>query len=118
MTSLAFKELPRAPGRPPSKWKNKWVLCDGRKFQSKREARRYLALKDQLVKGEIEQLRLQRTFYFVINGAKICGYRLDFTYRENGNYIAEDVKGCPTPDNIIKQNLFRAIYRDWELRIT
>ena len=39
-------------------------------------------------------------------------YKDDFVYTENGRQIAEDAKGMPTKDYIIKRKLFRQLYGD------
>ena len=111
------------------------VCVDGITFDSIREARRYKDLKLLQAAGKISDLRLQVSFELVpalyehsgevytkgkhkgqpkrgkcIEKAVI--YKDDFVYTENGRQIAEDAKGMPTKDYIIKRKLFKQLYGD------
>ena len=83
-----------------SKFGAKKVVRDGRTFDSKKEAGRYTELKLLQRAGKITDLRLQVPFLLIPsqyeNGKCIereCKYIADFTYRENGKFVVEDVKG-------------------------
>lgn len=78
------------------------VWVDGRQFDSKVEADRYLVLKDKQRRGEIYGLECQRKFT-VIEAQNVgkkhvreATYIADFVYYErwNGKMVVEDVKGC------------------------
>ena len=73
------------------------------KFDSKKEARRYDALVLLLRSGEITDLRIQPEFtlieaYTMPDGERVRAmrYRADFSYRQNGEMIVEDVKSAAT----------------------
>lgn len=98
-------------GGKKSKYGNKRVVVDGLKFDSKREADRYLVLKAQRDAGEISRLRLQPCFPIVIDGFKICDYYADFSYeRRDGVTVTEDAKGMRTEVYRIKKKLVRAVH--------
>lgn len=77
-----------APAVKESKYHNVKVIVNSITFDSKKEARRYLALLDALREGAISDLRLQRDFtlqeaYTTAEGQRIRAirYRADFTYK-------------------------------------
>lgn len=93
------------------RYKAKKTVVDGIKFDSKKEAERYLELKELEKKGEISNLVLQEKFMliptqcepstFTKTGKEKRGkvieraltYTADFSYYDSeGNYIVEDVK--------------------------
>jgi hypothetical protein len=73
--------------------------ADGaRRFDSKREAARYVELRCALEAKEIEALELQRQFPLHVlapDGVKVCigRYIADFAYRRAGAVVIEDAKG-------------------------
>ena len=76
-------------------------LGGGIRFSSKREAMRFVELRQQIERGEISDLLLQEQFALhAVNpqGVKVqigtC--RMDFTYTKNGQRIREDVKSAGT----------------------
>lgn len=75
----------------------------GRSYDSKAEADRSACLQLLARANEITDLEFQRTFR--LTQAEI-GYRADFSYRERGLLIVEDVKGVMT-------DRFRLIMRLW-----
>ena len=85
-----------------------WV--DGRRFASKKEARRYSELKLLLEAGKISGLEMQKPFSLDVNGVHICDYRADFDYWENGQWVVNDVKGMKTREYILKRRLMLAIH--------
>ena len=100
-----------------NKYRNKKVICDGIKFDSKKEAARYKELKLLERAGLIHNLELQKEFELIpsqrINGKCIeraCKYKADFCYIENGKTVVEDTKGMKTPDYIIKRKLMLFIH--------
>ncbi len=101
----------------PSKYRNKWTVVDGIKFQSQREAKRYSELKLMERMGGIFELVLQPRFPCIVKGAKVCTYVADFEYFAFGpDRIAptvrhiEDVKGVRTPIYKLKKKLVEALY--------
>lgn len=96
--------------------KNKYgaikTTVDGIKFDSKKEARRYLQLKLMARAGEILYLELQPKFDLMVNGTKCGFYKADFKYIDTrtGKEVVEDVKGMKTPVYNLKKKLVKAIY--------
>lgn len=93
-----------------SKYGNKKTFVGDKKFDSIKESKRYLILKDMEDKGEISNLKLQHKFIIEIDGNKICTYIADFTYFDQKQiYIVEDVKGMKTAVYNLKKKLMKAI---------
>lgn len=86
------------------------TIVDGIKFDSKKEAKRYVELKLLVKAGVISELKLQPRFDLIINGCKCGFYKADFEYIENGKIVVEDVKGKKTPVYNLKKKLIKAIY--------
>lgn len=83
-----------------NKYHNEKTTVDGIKFDSKKEANRYLELKMLERAGEISDLQLQVKYELVPPCLKPSGkhtraveYIADFVYNENGKTVVEDVKG-------------------------
>lgn len=100
-----------------SKYRNKKVLVDGIKFDSKKEARRYSELMLLEKTGEITDLKLQQRYIlqesFKIDGKTIRAitYIADFTYKDkNGDLVVEDEKGMKTQVYNIKRKMFAKRY--------
>lgn len=98
-------------------------VIDGRKFASKKEARRYLELKAMQAAGEIGNLKCQVKFELIERQVDDDGkflfhpinYFADFTYYDkNGNYIVEDTKGVKTEVFRIKEKL---MFREHRIKI-
>ena len=96
-----------------SKYNNVKTNVGGLKFDSKKEAMRYLELKQMEKTGHISDLELQVVYPLIINGMIICKYIADFRYCINPsiNYTVEDVKGVKTPIYRLKKKLMKAIYK-------
>ncbi len=87
------------------------TVIDGKKFASKKEAKRYTELKILNQIGEIHGLRLQVSFSLEVNGFHVCRYVADFVYFDkSGNKIVEDVKGFLTPQYKLKRKLMKAVF--------
>jgi len=86
------------------------TTVDGIKFDSKKEAARYLALKMLSMAGEVSDLKLQPKFDLIVNGTKIGFYKADFQYTKDGKIVVEDVKGMLTPVYKLKKKMIKAIY--------
>lgn len=85
-----------------NKYKNKKVEIDGFKFDSKKEANRYLELKLLQRAKKISELTLQPS-YILQESFKLDGkthrsikYISDFRYVQDGITIVEDVKASAT----------------------
>ena len=102
-----------------NKYKNKKVVVDGIKFDSKKEANRYLELKLMEDNDYIKDLELQKKFELIpkyeINGRKVraMNYICDFYYYDvlNKKYIVEDVKGMKTQVYKLKKKMFEYKYK-------
>ena len=108
-----------------SKYHSKKVSILGEVFDSKREAARYMELKELEMAGRISGLQRQTKFVLVPaqyepettgpRGGKIKGkllerevaYYADFVYfdEEENDLVIEDAKGVRTPEYIIKRKL-------------
>lgn len=92
-----------------SKYGNKRVKLDGQWFDSIAEASRFVALKECVALGEIEQLQCQYRFKFRSGVV----YKADFTYRRKGEFVVEDVKSistCQSSVYRIKKRLLKDEY--------
>jgi len=102
-----------------SKYKNKKVVIDGIKFDSQKEANRYVELKLMEDTDYIKDLELQKKFELIpkyeINGRKVraMNYICDFYYYDvlNKKYIVEDVKGMKTQVYKLKKKMFEYKYK-------
>lgn len=105
-----------------SKYRAKKTEIDGIKFDSKKEAKRYIALRELEKKGNIEKLMLQPRFLlqegFRKNGKayRKIEYVADFMYEQDGKLIIEDVKGIKTDVYKLKQKLFEKRYQDLTIK--
>lgn len=94
-----------------NKYHAKKTTVDGIAFDSRREADRYLILKSMEEDGAIEDLRRQVRYELVpafdVDGKhyRPVYYVADFTYRENGHAVIEDVKGMKTDVYRLKAKL-------------
>lgn len=98
-----------------AKYGNKKVLLGGYKFDSKREADRWLYLREAESRGIISNLELQRKFELIPAvievqmkqlktkakpvervAQKAITYTCDFAYIKDGIQVVEDVKISPT----------------------
>ena len=91
------------------------------KFDSKKEANRYLELCMLEKSGIIKNLERQKRFEIVpkTDGERAVHYLADFVYEENGKLICEDVKSDATRRDktyIIKRKLFKYLYKNYEFR--
>jgi hypothetical protein len=100
------------PKRP--KYRNEKQMVDGIRFDSKREASRYLELKMAEQHGRIRNLKLQYVYPIVIDGVRVCDYVADFRYEElsDGAWmpVVEDSKGMRTDVYRIKRKLMLAVH--------
>jgi len=102
--------IPLRRSSKSSKYKAVKTIIDGIKFDSKKEAQRYLELKTLQSLNYITGLQLQVKYDLIVNKIKICKYIADFKYFEKGSVIVEDCKGVLTPIYKLKKKLMKAIY--------
>lgn len=111
-----------------SRYFAKRTACQhGHTHASKREAARCADLHLMLRAGQIDGLAVEPQYYFEVNGAPLklangrrAGFKPDFTYMEEGQVVAEDVKasnGFVDRDFPLRAALFRACFPDIELRV-
>lgn len=118
-----------------SKYKAVKTMVDGIVFDSRKEAKRYVVLRELQKIGAIADLRMQVKYVLIPElreqsieiykrGVKKgqpkegkliekeCSYKADFVYldRSTGLTVVEDVKGMRTKDYIIKRKLMLHIY--------
>lgn len=97
-----------------NKFRNKWTVVDGIKFQSVKESARYLQLKTMQQAGLICNLKLQHSFSIQLNNVHICRYIADFVYWTDGCFkmVVEDVKSDYTrklPVYRLKKRLMKVV---------
>ena len=100
------KEKYRTEKKKKAKYGNEKTETNGIKFDSKKEARRYMELRQLETIGKISDLKLQHTFtlqeaFTTESGERIQAikYIADFTYVEDGKFVVEDVKSPATRSN-------------------
>lgn len=117
--------------QPKRKYKNTVIEHEGIKFDSKKEMKRFIVLKDAETKGIISDLQRQVKFELIpaikeeyIEHLKTkdkiktrtvqlaITYTADFCYYKDGVYVVEDVKASPKmaaldKSFLIKEKLFR-----------
>lgn len=100
-----------------SKYKNKKVVVDGVKFDSKHEAEYYLYLKRLKEEGRIKDFGLQHKFELQPSFKKYgkthraITYTVDFAiYHNNGDVEYVDVKGMETQQGIMRKKMFDYLF--------
>lgn len=112
----------RATAKPKkSKYRNKPVVVDGVRIDSKREARRYAELQALERAGRIQDLRRQWSFELAPSvrfedekkAKPALRVIVDFYYYEKGSRVVEDVKSPATAKTAawrIKRHLLKSIH--------
>lgn len=102
-------------GRPRQKFNATPMVVEGIRFQSRREATRYLQLRALELRGEIRQLERQVPFPIetvnLVTGeiTRVARYFADFTYlTADGRRVVEDAKGMRTETYKLKKRLVEA----------
>ena len=104
-----------------SKYHNQKTFYRGRRYDSKKEAKRAQDLDFMQRAGLISGLQKQVEYllipsqYRTVNGKRKCverpcKYVADFVYWQNGRLVVEDTKGYRTPDYVIKRKLMLQVY--------
>ena len=105
------KPSPRKSGRGRvSKYGNIRAEAAGMKFDSRREARRWMALRREERAGAIRNLKRQIVYPITVNGMHVCDYRADFVYERDGELVVEDSKGFRTDTYRLKAKLMLACH--------
>lgn len=111
--------LPQVVHKVRSKYRAVKTQVDGITFSSKREAARYVELKQLLAAGHISDLRLQPSYELAPSvrfsnskrATPALRYQADFSYVDHlGEKVVEDVKGFPTQGYKIKRHLMLALF--------
>ena len=120
---ISAAELKVIQAAPKSKYGNQKVTVLGEEFDSKREADRWLLLRDRQRAGEISDLRRQvkipldgRDGPLRTSTGRVMCYIADFAYLnlDNGLMVYEDAKGFATPEYKVKAAVVRAMGLDLE----
>lgn len=112
----------------PRKYRNTPTTVDGIRFDSLKEARRYQELRLLEKAGEIGSLETHPTFPLHVsvvvmgdfNGVhrQVGHYTADFGYRQNGQYVVEDVKSPSTRKNTAYRLRKRMVEAQYGFTIT
>lgn len=95
----------------PSKYHARKTVVDGFEFDSAKEAKRYVKLRNMQEVGRIRGLCMQVPFEilpsFECDGVKYRGMRYiaDFVYYRDGKVVVEDCKGFKTAEYKMKKKL-------------
>ena len=94
------------------KYRNKKTSVDGIRFDSKREANRYMELKLLERAGIIKGLKRQVPYILIDKSryGRAIKYVADFVYYEDDKLVVEDVKGVRTPVYKLKKRLMAEVY--------
>jgi len=94
------------------KFRNIPTIVDGQRFDSKKEARRFVELSLLQRAGAISDLKRGERYQFYHNDVKIGSYKPDFEYTENGEKIVEDVKSTSTKTQayMLRKKMMKAFY--------
>jgi hypothetical protein len=82
--------------------------ADGKKFDSRREAKRWMELRVLENAKKILDLKHHVMFDCMVNGMLVCRYEADFVYLDGVQLVVEDAKGYRTREYILKRKLMRA----------
>jgi len=94
-----------------NKYLNVKTIVDGRKFDSKLEAKIYNSLKLLKQAGEVDHFECQVPFQISVEGKKICVYKADFVVTfATGKTEVWDAKGVKTPIYNLKKKLLKATH--------
>ncbi|MGN1167221.1 MAG: DUF1064 domain-containing protein [Lachnospiraceae bacterium] len=114
--------------RRTAKYGNRKAYANGRQFDSKKEAIRFMELQLLEQAGEISDLQTQVKFVLIptqrepdtigarggVHKGKLlekeCAYKADFVYKKDGETIVEDTKGLRTTEYIIKRKLMLYVH--------
>lgn len=87
---------------------------DGVLFDSLKEAKHYVLLKQLERTGQIHELTRQPKFPLNVDGVCLGSYRADFSYRKDGQYIVSDCKGFMTP---LSKWKIKHVYAQYQIEV-
>ena len=98
--------------RSCNKYHSQKTIIDGIKFDSKKEAKRYIELKLMERARAISDLQTQVRFPIIKKSqyGKEIVYIADFTYIEDGKLVVEDTKGFKTDVYLLKRRLMQEVH--------
>lgn len=103
----------RTGGNSFRKYGNIPTVVNGERFDSKKEAARFVELTLLQRAGAISDLKRGTRYEFYHNEVKIGSYKPDFIYTENGQQIIEDVKGgsaTKTQAYMMRKKMMKAFF--------
>lgn len=105
-------QKPAEKSKKPSKYGNSKTEVDGIRFDSVKEAKRYVELKLLLKAGEIAFLKMQQPYELNPGGTHSLVYVSDFEYTVSvtGEKVVEDVKGFRTREYLKKRRLMKKVH--------
>lgn len=110
-----YRDNPKA--RKHQKYRNRVINTEEGRFDSEAEYRHWCHLKIRQRVGEIKELRRQVVFELIPaqkrpsgGTERACNYVADFVYKEDGQTVCADVKGCATGEYIMKRKLMLHIH--------
>lgn len=92
----ALKGVKKGGGRYPVASKGKRMSRDGKLFDSAGECAYYEMLLLRQRAGEISEIKTQVPLVVNIHGHKLCGMKIDFSYRENDQIVYVEFKSSGT----------------------
>lgn len=101
-----------------NKFSNKRTEYNGTYYDSIKEAD-YAQELDLRVKGkDLKEWKRQVPIELVINGQKICTYKIDFVEIDhNDNEVYTEIKGFETPEWKLKWKIFDALYPELDKQV-
>jgi len=101
-----------------NKYHAKPTVMNGIRFDSRKEARIWLARQLEEQAGAISELKRQVMIPIFVAGVKVCSYRADYTYIREGKYVVEDAKGFQTDIFKLKWKMLKAQHPEWSFVIS
>lgn len=123
LTLDQFREYQRTgkiPGKDPkpNKYNAKRTEYNGRKYDSKREAKHAFDLDCQIKAGEVRKWEPQFKIEIEVNGQHVCNYFIDFkVWLPDGSIEYHEVKGKETGLWKVKWKLVHSLYPDWNFKL-
>lgn len=108
---MSIAEYRQIKAAKVNKYGAKRTFADGRWFDSKGEANRWMELRLLEMSGNVKNLQRQKVLHLSAH----VTWKIDFLYEENGTWVYEDFKGRPTRDYIVKRDLLRDLIEDGKM---
>jgi len=102
-----------------NKYNIKKITLGGVTYDSEAEGARHFALIEAEKKGEITALHYHGLRFYLGKSDKnrSITYRPDFIYIEDGQLVAEEIKGPVVRDFPVRMALFKEMFPEWMLRV-